>query len=816
MKRYVCIHGHFYQPPRENPWLEEVELQDSAYPYHDWNQRITAECYAPNVSSRILGPDRRIIDLVCNYSSMSFDFGPTLLSWMERHEPQTYRAVVDADRRSRERFGGHGPAIAQSYNHMILPLAGKRDKRTQVRWGVRDFEHRFGRSPEGMWLAETAVDIETLEIMAEHSIRFTILAPHQAGRVRRIGDQRWHKTPEGGIDPRRPYLCPLPSGRVIAIFFYAGGIARDIAFGGLLHSGEDFANRLVGLFTEGPDPQIVHIATDGETYGHHHRHGDMGLAYCFYHIASNNLAEIMVYGQYLEKFPPEYEVTIVQNSSWSCIHGVERWRSECGCNSGSRPQWRQEWRAPLRGAIDWLRETLDYVYERRAASLVSDPWEARDAYIELVLDRSRDLRDTSLAPLLLTRLNRERHLELMRLLELQRYAMLMYTSCGWFFDEVSGIETTQIIAYAARALQLAHQVSGIELEETFRTLLSRAPSNIPSFGSGAAVYDQLVKPMMLDLTRVGAHLAVSSLFEEYEERSRIYAYETRSLRAEKRTSGKNRLGIGAVEITAVITRERQTVSYAVFHFGDFNISAGVRRFLGQNAFAAMEREILEAFERSDTTGVIHLIERHFKGNSYSLWHLFKDEQRKVMDQILESALGGVETALRQVRDHHYPAIEVMRRMGVPMPRLFWSLAGAIQDIDLIRALEEPEPDTVRIRAIAQEAQEWGLQLDRIRAEFIAGRQANADMEALNRLCLSSPAPDLGASADLLRRIVSFFEAIAPLDLRLDLWKAQNIYFSIGKRMLETARERALQNDAAALRWIETFNRLGAFLDVGIA
>jgi alpha-amylase/alpha-mannosidase (GH57 family) len=816
MNRAICIHGHFYQPPRENPWLEEVELQDSAYPYHDWNQRITAECYAPNVSSRILGPDRRIIDLVCNYASMSFDFGPTLLSWMQRHEPETYRAVIEADRRGRVRFGGHGPAIAQSYNHMILPLADTRDKRTQVIWGIRDFEHRFGRRPEGLWLAETAVDAETLEIMAEQSIRFTILAPHQAARVRRIGDHRWHKTPNGSVDTRHPYLCRLPSGRTIALFFYAGEIAREVAFGGLLHNGEGFAHRLLGVFTAHPGPQLAHIATDGETYGHHHRHGDMGLAYCLYHLTNNRLAEITVYGEYLDRHPPEHEVNIVENSSWSCIHGIERWRSACGCNSGGRPEWKQEWRAPLRGALDWLRDSVDYVYEEHASPLVSDPWAARDSYIEIVLDRSLDPRDTSMAPLLRPNLDQEQRTQLLRLLEMQRFAMLMYTSCGWFFDEISGIETVQIIAYAARALQLAQQVSGIELEKTFRLLLSRAPSNIPSLGSGEHVYDHFVKPMILDLTRVGAHFAVSSLFEEYGERSRVYAFETRSMRAHKRNSGKNRLTVGIAEISSVITSERRTVSYAAFYFGDFNIAAGVRTFQGEGAFAALAREILKAFERADVTGVIHLIERHFQNGSYTMWHLFKDEQRKVTAQILDSTLGGVETALRQVRDHHYPVIEVMRRMGVPMPRLFWRVAGAIQDIDLLRALESPKPDIQRIRAIAQEARDWGLELDRVRAEYVSGGHANGHMEAVERLCTRADPARFSESVELLERLVAFFEAIAPLDLHLDLWKAQNVYFSLGKRMLPDMQERAGQGDPVGRRWARAFTRLGAYLNVSIA
>ena len=354
MERYICIHGHFYQPPRENPWLEEVELQDSAYPYHDWNERITAQCYAPNTASRIFDQEGRIVDIINNYSKISFNFGPTLLSWMERHKPDVHAAIIEADRLSQERFSGHGSAIAQVYNHMIMPLAGKRDKYTQVIWGIRDFRRRFGRDPEGMWLPETAVDIESLEILTELGIKFTLLAPRQAHRVKRIRKgAKWNDISEGRIDPTMPYICLLPSGRTIHLFFYDGPISQDLAFGGLLSSGEGFANRLAGAFADFRDwPQIVHIATDGETYGHHHRYGDRALAYCLYLIESQNMATLTNYGEYLEKHPPTHLVEIFENSSWSCIHGIERWRNSCGCSSGMYPGWIQEWRSPLREAMD--------------------------------------------------------------------------------------------------------------------------------------------------------------------------------------------------------------------------------------------------------------------------------------------------------------------------------------------------------------------------------------------------------------------------------------------------------------------------------
>ncbi|MFM7329581.1 MAG: glycoside hydrolase, partial [Bacteroidota bacterium] len=280
--RYVCIHGHFYQPPRENAWLEVIELQDSAHPFHDWNERISAECYGPNSSSRILDNGQRAIKKIQNnYSKISFNFGPTLLSWMMVNDPEAYAGILEADKQSMAQFGGHGSAIAQVYNHMIMPLANRRDKVTQVVWGIRDFEERFRRKPEGMWLAETAVDVESLEVLAEHDIRFTILAPRQAEAIRRKGETDWREVNEHALDTRQAYRCNLPSGKHIDLFFYDGDASQSIAFNGLLYDGRNFAERLLSELDQASDrPQLVHVATDGETYGHHHHHGDMALSFC--------------------------------------------------------------------------------------------------------------------------------------------------------------------------------------------------------------------------------------------------------------------------------------------------------------------------------------------------------------------------------------------------------------------------------------------------------------------------------------------------------------------------------------------------------
>ena len=468
MDRYLCIHCHFYQPPRENPWLEIIEQQDSAYPYHDWNERITAECYAPNATSRILTPDDRIIRIVNNYSRISFNVGPTLLSWLADRAPETYQAILDADRESHDRFSGHGSAIAQVYNHMIMPLANRRDKQSQVVWGIRDFEYRFHRDPEGMWLAETAVDIETLEVLAANGIKFTVLAPSQAKAERRETTSKFKNVEGGKIDPTRPYICNLPSGRSISLFFYDGPISRAVAFEGLLSDGERFANRLISGFTENRRwKQLMHIATDGETYGHHHHKGEMALSYALHHIETKKLAQLTNYGEYLTINPPTHEVEIIENAAWSCSHGLGRWSTDCGCNSGSKPGWNQAWRAPLRNALDHLRDSLIEPFETAASELLLDPWLARDEYVNIVLDRGDDSLNRFLATHARRGLSEAEIGTVLSLLEMQRHAMLMYTSCGWFFDELSGLETVQVIMYAGRTLQLAQRLFPDHHEQKF-------------------------------------------------------------------------------------------------------------------------------------------------------------------------------------------------------------------------------------------------------------------------------------------------------------------------------------------------------------
>jgi len=580
MNKYVCIHGHFYQPPRENPWLEEIEIQDSAYPYNDWNERITAECYSPNAAARILLDHQTVTAIVNNYSMISFNFGPTLLSWLEDHAPDVYEAVLQADEESKEKFSGHGSAIAQVYNHMIMPLANSRDKRTQIIWGIEDFKHRFKREPEGMWLAETAVDLESLDIMAEQGIKYTILAPRQAGKVKKIDSDKWEDVSGGRIDPRRAYLCKLPSGRSINIFFYDGVISQELAFGDLLDNGENLANRLMATFSRNNEPEIAHIATDGETYGHHQTHGDMALAYCLHYIEANHNTDITIYSEFMQKFPPEFEVEIIENTSWSCVHGIERWRSDCGCNSG-REGWHQQWRAPLREALDWLRDEITPLYESAAGKFTDDVWKLRDEYISVILDRSPKSIKKFFNDNGIKKFSKKDRVQLLKLLEMQRHLMLMYTSCGWFFDEISGIETIQIILYAARVIQLAKELELGDFEPEFIERMKKIPSNIPELGNAAKAYESYVKPAIVDLLRVAAHYAVSSLFDGYNRTSEIYSYEVFNEDYELLQAGKIKMIIGSSRMRSKITYEEETVSFAFLHLVDQNLNIGVRESINE-------------------------------------------------------------------------------------------------------------------------------------------------------------------------------------------------------------------------------------------
>ena len=807
MERYICIHGHFYQPPRENAWLEEIEVQDSAYPYHDWNERITSECYAPNAASRILDSEKKIIDIINIYSNISFDFGPTLLSWMERHKPEVYQAIIEADKLSMEKFSGHGSAMAQAYNHMIMPLASRKDKYTQTIWGIRDFEKRFGRFPEGMWLPETAVDEETLEVLVSLGIKFTILSPRQAKRTRKIDNSdKWHDVSGEKIDPTKAYLCVLPSGRSINIFFYDGPISQEVSFGSLLKNGEDFANKLLSAFNgDRTWPQLVHVATDGETYGHHHRFGDMALSYALHFIESNKHAKITNYSEYLANHPPDYAVEIFDNSSWSCVHGVERWRNNCGCHSGAHHNWNQQWREHLRNAMDWLRDKLVDFYSEEASKYFKKPWEARNDYIDVILNRSHDNVEDFLAKhSIQEELSMEDRIAALKLLEIQRNAMLMYTSCGWFFDEISGIETIQIMQYASKAIQYAEELMGLSFEPQYLQYLAECPSNV--YKNAVEIYNKHVKPTRTDILRVGAHYSISSVFEDYPEDITFYCYKTKSDIYNRTEAGKLNLITGKARITSEITWDEKVISFAVLHLGDHNINAGVRGFIGGADFTDMQTEITGAFEKGDIPEVIRLMDKHFEGKIYSLWHLFRDEQRKVLDQIMQLTYEGVEASYRQIYDNHYTIMNFYNSLQQRLPRPFLAAAEYIISSDLKKIFEEETLDTEKLKRLIDETERWLINIDKTTIGFKADSWVNAAMEKLGKQ------PE---DRKLILMIETTLKNLKPLDLSLNLWSAQNLYFDISRNISSEMAEKSKKGTTSAKKWTEAFRTLGYYLNVKI-
>lgn len=784
MDRAICIHGHFYQPPRENPWLGEVEVQRSAAPDHDWNERVTAECYAPNTAARILDADGLIDEIINTYQKISFTAAPTLLSWFERHHPEVYGAILDGDRESRERYGGHGSAIACCYNHIIMPLASPRDRRTQVAWGIRDFTARFGREPEGMWLPETAADTGSLEVLAAAGIRFTILAPHQAASVRAIAEEGWTDVSGGRVDTRMPYLCRLPSRRSIALFFYDGAIARDVAFGDLLSDGRRFARRLMGAFSRRRDrPELVHIATDIETYGHHRKFGEMALACCLRTIKAHHGVRLTVYGEYLAAHPPTHEVRICEETSWSCAHGIERWREECGCHTGLQPEWSQAWRRPLREAIVTVRDALAPPSEEALAGLLSDPREARDDAVALVLGRWSDESVAAFfsryAPGGIDAGGRRR---VLALLEMERQAMLMQTSCGWFFDDITEPGSVQVMRHAKRAMDIARQVLGIDLEAAFVETLRRAPVNDPGCATGAEVYDARVRPKAADLARIGAGAALYEMFGLTPLAAASGMYATHGDWPYRADTGEQRI-LGTIRVQSRATGEEGLFDAAAFFSGIDRIAIGIRE-------PGDDRAAREGMAGDDPVGAIsRTFSRVYTASDLS------DEERWTIAREIAPGIG--ETIFRVYHDSA-ALIGVLDDLGIPLPGAAAHLLAYARIEELLAMIRDGCPDPGRFVALAEEVREGAIRPDRTALGEAASRRI---AHALRR---AAARPDDPAPLEEASRIV---ECTKIFPLPLTLWESQNICAGMRGHYVEV-RGRAEQ-------WAEAFRRAAACLGVRV-
>jgi len=792
MDRAVCIHGHFYQPPRENPWIGEVEVQRSAAPYHDWNERVTAECYEPNTAARLLDPDGLIAEVVNTYSRISFTAAPTLLAWLEQHRPSVYTAIVEADRESRERYAGHGSAIACCYNHIIMPLATREEKRVQVVWAARDFEARFGREPEGIWLPETAVDLESLDLAAEAGIRFTILAPHQAAKVRRIGTEAWTDVSGGRVETRMPYLCRLPSGRSIAVFFYDGGIAHDVAFGDLLTDGRRFAGRLLDAFSPGRDrPELVHIATDAETYGHHKKFGDMALACCLHTIERSRDARLTVYGEYLAAHPPGHEVIVRERTSWSCVHGVERWQQACGCHSGTHPGWSQAWREPLREAVVRVRDVLAPRAAEVLATLVRDPAAAREDAVGLVLARWSDEAVTAFfSRHALRDLSPGEWRRALGLLEMERQVMLMQTSCGWFFDDITEPGSVQVMRHAGRAMDLARQTLGLDLEAAFIDTLYRARTNDPEYATGADVYIGRVRPRAFDPVRIGSGAALYALFdlEPPAVASGMYAVDG-DWRYRSDAGGRRRI-LGTVRVRSRATGEEALFDAVALFSGMDRVAVGVREPGGEEALRAAWEGVMGA----DPAGAVSA--------SFARVYTAPDLSNEERWAIARRIAPGIGRAICAVYRDASPLLSVLEDLGIPETGGTALLREHASSERLRSLIETGCPDPDGFQALVR-----GLGAPDL---VSLGEAASRRIEASARAAAARPGDPVP-----LEEIVRMVGCAKGAGLPLTLWEGQNLCIEM-RNNYALMQERAGRGDRDAKRWTEAFRRAATCLGVRVA
>lgn len=810
---FLTIHGHFYQPPRENPWLEAIELQDSALPFHDWNERINKECYNPNSISKIVDNRNRILDVVNNYEHMSFNFGPTLLSWMEHFAPLTYERIIKADIESVSEHSGHGNAMAQVYNHIIMPLANENDKQTQIKWGIRDFEYRFGRKPEGMWLAETAVDDETLKFLEENGIKFTVLSPYQALKFRQEGDKDWQDVSWGNIDPARSYRYYIKSapGKFIDLFFYDGAISRSVAFDELLKDGNKFIKRLKEGISDCRDyPQLINIATDGESYGHHTKFGDMALSYVLKIRAKDEGFKITNYAEYLDKYRSNCEVDIKQASSWSCFHGVGRWKEDCGCSTGGHPGWNQKWRKPLRDALDYLRDELVVVFENEGQKYFDNVWNVRNKYINVILDRNemnvKKFQQENFKP----DLTDDDKVRAMELLEIQRQAMLMYTSCGWFFSEISGIETVQIMKYAARAMQLAARFTSKNLEEKFLEILSQAKSNIPEFGTGKDIFERFVKPSIITVKQIATLWALSSLYQDFEDEENVYCYTITRKAYKKVQKNSSTFIVGHIEIQSKITLQKSNVMFALMQYAGGDFHCTIKEYSDDAEFNRIKNDLIKIYTMNTLTEIIRALDEYFGKEYFTLKDIFIEERRKILQILLKGKLEKFSQTYQEMYDEGKGSIYHLQGLGLSIPDEFkisaeYALSHKFNDI-VVHSGGFVEDDLIQQATdINFEAKKIDIKLDKSPSNLVFSKKI---LQNINRLVHSFEIQQ----ADV---VLEIFDNVRKLELNVDIAEAQNIYFTkIYHRIGDIIASEAFKNKKSSnKRFVEMLLDIGENLNI---
>jgi alpha-amylase/alpha-mannosidase (GH57 family) len=732
----IIIHGHFYQPPRENPWTGAVEREDSARPFHDWNERIHSECYRPNAFARIVNGKGQIEHIVNNYVNLSFNFGPTLTRWLEFAYPETYARIVAADQLSRDRHDGHGGAIAQAYNHAILSLCNGRDLRTQIRWGVADFRHRFGREPEALWLPETACNDEVMGALIDAGMKYAILSPHQAERVRPLGassnSAEWKSVTDGSIDPRKAYKYFHRDGsrRSIAIFFYDDGIARGIAFENLLWSSEALLQRLVRGAGDGA---MVNVATDGESYGHHFKFGDRCLAYALEVEAPKHGIKVTNYGEFLERNPPRDEVEIKagpdgQGTAWSCVHGVGRWYKNCGCHTGGEPGWNQEWRVPLRAAFNLLRDECASRFEEIGAELLRDPWKARDDFIEVVLNRAA-AHDNFLTRHARRKIDGEARLRALTLLDMQRNAMLMYTSCGWFFNDLSGTETVQTIKYAGHTMDLMESLGVPAPRDRFLEVLAQAKSNLAEMGNGADVFRRFVPPSRVTPKRIAAHRAISSLANHTDREAWIGDYYCREEEFRQEKSGSFALSTSRVMLRNSIVGKRDEFACAALDLGGVDFYCALGEFAEPDNFRAANEKIWSKFPTAPLPAIIRIVQQEFGRDEFGLEDILPDGRLAICEMIFSGVLEGFTDQFARLYEEYDRVVEMLQASGFEPPPQFRQLTeftlGRRFEREIVKQQRSHDPLAYkRAIEIANRTAERGYQIDKTLANESFGAMIN--------------------------------------------------------------------------------------------
>ncbi|MBQ4646727.1 MAG: DUF3536 domain-containing protein [Candidatus Gastranaerophilales bacterium] len=778
-KKYLTIHGHFYQPPRENPWIEEIEIQDSAAPNHDWNEKICWQCYSPNSVSRIVDGTNSIIEISNNYKYMSFNFGPTLLSWMEKYNKPAYDRIIQADIESRELYDGHGCAIAQVYNHIIMPLANQNDKITQVIWGLKDFQKRFGRNSEGIWLAETAVDAQTLEVLIDCGVKYTILSPHQAKCINKIGEHNWQDVSWGSIDPSRAYryfVEGTDKEKYIDLFFYDGSISKSVAFDNLLCDGKKFSYRLNDGFVQSRNhAQIVNIATDGESYGHHTKFGDMALAYVLKVGAKELGFEITNYAQFLEKHPPQYEVDIKPVSAWSCAHGVGRWMDDCGCSTGAQPHWNQKWRKPLRQALDYLRDELINLCSIQGTKYYKDFWEARNNYIDVILDRTKETIDEFFKQNAKKNLSEQDKIKAIKLMEIQRFSQLMFTSCGWFFADISGIETTQIMKYAARAMELASEFSKTNYEKTFLSILQKAKSNIMEFGNGKDIFNRWVKPSAVGFEKITAQYAIESSFDINDDKKEtdLYCFKVKRNNVKKYASFDNILSFGKIDVTSKITFEKKEMSYVILQTQNYDFYCAVKQYKCAEDYNLEAKEISKIFKKESIVETLQAIELYYGSKFYSLKDIPIDRRKNTLENMIQTKLQKAAQTYADMYDGLLNPISHLNDLGMDIPEGFrvcakYTLLSNLEEELLEIKKYDDKASLERLVGIKQLADKFKIKLNTPKIRTILSASLARLMGALEESLTIKNAKEL----------INYFELLEKLNIETEISTAQNTFYAM--------------------------------------